>query len=84
MANLRDTMAQEPSSGLTIAEKAALDAAKKQKEKAPATKDKPVVYQKDVPVDEPTSKFAAGGSVGSASKRADGCASKGKTKGKFV
>jgi hypothetical protein len=29
-------------------------------------------------------KYAKGGSVSSASKRADGCASKGKTKGKFV
>lgn len=29
-------------------------------------------------------KFSKGGSVGSASKRADGCAVKGKTKGKFV
>ena len=29
-------------------------------------------------------RMAKGGSVGSASKRADGCASKGKTKGKFV
>jgi hypothetical protein len=29
-------------------------------------------------------KYAAGGSVGSASKRADGCAMKGKTKGRFV
>ena len=29
-------------------------------------------------------KYASGGSVGSASKRADGCATKGKTKGKFV
>ena len=28
--------------------------------------------------------FAKGGSVGSASKRADGCATKGKTKGRFV
>jgi hypothetical protein len=28
--------------------------------------------------------FAKGGSVSSASKRADGCAVKGKTKGKFV
>ena len=28
--------------------------------------------------------FAGGGSVGSASKRADGCAMKGKTKGRFV
>lgn len=28
--------------------------------------------------------FAKGGSVGSASKRADGCAQKGKTKGKVV
>ena len=31
-----------------------------------------------------TVKKAAGGSVSSASKRADGCAVKGKTKGKFV
>ena len=29
-------------------------------------------------------KKASGGSVGSASKRADGCATKGKTRGKFV
>jgi hypothetical protein len=29
-------------------------------------------------------KYAKGGSVGSASKRADGCATKGKTRGKFV
>ena len=29
-------------------------------------------------------KYAKGGSVGSASKRADGCAVKGKTRGKFV
>lgn len=28
--------------------------------------------------------FAGGGSVGSASKRADGCAQRGKTKGRFV
>ena len=31
-----------------------------------------------------TKKYAAGGSVSSASKRADGCATKGKTKGRFV
>lgn len=31
-----------------------------------------------------TKKFAKGGSVSSASKRADGCAQRGKTKGKFV
>jgi hypothetical protein len=29
-------------------------------------------------------KMAKGGSVSSASKRADGCATKGKTKGRFV
>jgi hypothetical protein len=29
-------------------------------------------------------KYAKGGSVSSASKRADGCAERGKTKGKFV
>jgi hypothetical protein len=32
----------------------------------------------------PKKKMAGGGSVGSASKRADGCAVKGKTRGKFV
>jgi hypothetical protein len=32
----------------------------------------------------PKKKMAGGGSVGSASKRADGCAIKGKTRGKFV
>ena len=31
-----------------------------------------------------TKKYAAGGSVSAASKRADGCATKGKTKGRFV
>ena len=31
-----------------------------------------------------TKKYASGGSVSSASKRADGCATKGKTKGRFV
>jgi hypothetical protein len=33
---------------------------------------------------KPAKKMASGGSVGSASKRADGCATKGKTKGRFV
>ena len=32
----------------------------------------------------PKKKFSGGGSVGSASKRADGCAVRGKTRGKFV
>ena len=32
----------------------------------------------------PKKKFAGGGSVGSASKRADGCAIRGKTRGKMV
>jgi len=36
-----------------------------------------------LPFDEPK-KMAAGGKVGSASKRADGCCVKGKTKGKMV
>lgn len=46
---------------------------------APKRKDKPVKYPKDVPVDEPT-KMAKGGAVSSASKRADGCAQRGKTR----
>jgi hypothetical protein len=33
---------------------------------------------------KPAKKMASGGSVGSASKRADGCAQRGKTKGRFV
>lgn len=33
---------------------------------------------------DPTTRYAKGGSVSSASKRADGCAVKGKTRGKFV
>lgn len=32
----------------------------------------------------PTKRYAKGGSVSSASKRADGCATKGKTKGRFI
>ena len=51
--------------------------------KAKATKGKPVSYPGDVPVDEPTKNYAKGGSV-SASRRADGIASKGKTRGKFI
>ena len=33
---------------------------------------------------EPTKKYKKGGSVSSASKRADGCAVKGKTKGRII
>ena len=33
---------------------------------------------------KPAKKMASGGKVGSASKRADGCAQRGKTKGRFV
>ena len=36
------------------------------------------------PASAPVVKKAKGGMVGSASKRADGCATKGKTRGKFV
>ena len=39
------------------------------------------IYPDSVPVDEPVKKMASGGS---ASKRADGCATKGKTRGKMV
>lgn len=38
----------------------------------------------DIKPTKPKKKMAGGGSVGSASKRADGCAVKGKTRGKFV
>ena len=50
--------------------------APKAKAKAPA-RSKPVVYPGDVPVDEPTKKFAKGGKI-------DGCAQRGKTRGKIV
>lgn len=37
-----------------------------------------------LPEKKPAKKYAQGGSVSSASKRADGCATKGKTKGRIV
>lgn len=40
-------------------------------------KNKPVVYPKDVPVDEPVKKYKKGGVI-------DGCAQRGKTRGKIV
>jgi outer membrane biosynthesis protein TonB len=46
---------------------------------APKRKDKAVVYPKDAPVDEPVKKMAKGGVT-----RADGCAQRGKTKGRMV
>lgn len=48
-------------------------------------KPKPKVFSPDRPNNSfPGSKFAKGGSVSSASKRADGCATKGKTKGTMI
>ena len=48
-------------------------------------KSKPKVFSADRPDNSfPGSKFAKGGSVSSASSRADGCATKGKTKGTMV
>jgi hypothetical protein len=53
--------------------------------------DKPVIppgrgFGDDIPrkKESKPKKMRGGGSVGSASKRADGCASKGKTRGRFV
>ena len=37
-----------------------------------------------LPVNAPVKKYKKGGKVSSASKRADGCASKGKTKGRLI
>ena len=37
-----------------------------------------------LPEKKPVKKMAKGGSVSSASKRADGCATKGKTKGRII
>ena len=37
-----------------------------------------------LPEKKPAKKYAKGGSVSSASKRADGCATKGKTKGRII
>ena len=48
-------------------------------------KPKPKVFMPSKPDNSfPGSKFAKGGSVNSASSRADGCATKGKTKGKMI
>lgn len=48
-------------------------------------KPKPKVFSADRPDNSfPGSKFAKGGSVSSASSRADGCCTKGKTRGKMV
>jgi len=48
-------------------------------------KPKPKVFSPDRPDNSfPGSKFAKGGSVSSASSRADGCATKGKTKGTMI
>jgi hypothetical protein len=51
----------------------------KSKEKEPT---KEVIVEKEVIIKP--QKFNAGGKVGSASKRADGCAVRGKTRGKMV
>jgi hypothetical protein len=40
--------------------------------------------EKEMKEIKPVKKMAKGGSVGSASKRADGCAQRGKTRGKIV
>ena len=51
----------------------------KKKSTAKATKGKPVQYPDSTPVPDPVT-YAKGGKVGSASKRADGCAMRGKTR----
>ena len=54
------------------------------KKKTPPPKvPKPVLYPDSVPVDEPVSK-KKGGTVSSASSRADGIAERGKTKGRYL
>jgi hypothetical protein len=44
----------------------------------------PVRDKEKVKQDSATKKYSGGGPTSSASKRADGCATKGKTRGKFV
>ena len=67
---------------------AKLEQAAKDKEQAMKDKQMKEAYEQVKP--EPyrhggrVKKYASGGSVSSASKRADGCATKGKTRGKFV
>ena len=61
--------------------------AKKPAPKKPAPRD--TVFREGMPVPQDVdgasvSKKAKGGSVGAASKRADGCCTKGKTRGKMV
>jgi hypothetical protein len=69
--------------GMTAAEKAseARAAAKAKQEAAEAKSRKAMEEAYEA---APKRNMKAGGSVGSASKRADGCAMKGKTKGRFV
>lgn len=50
---------------------------------APKPRPKPVQYTDSVPVPDPVT-YSKGGSTGSASRRADGIASKGKTRGTMV
>ena len=61
----------------------------KQKPKSKDDMDDLTPYQnlpspEDLLPPEPSKRYAKGGSVSSASKRADGCVTKGKTRGKFV
>jgi hypothetical protein len=74
-------VSQEPSSGLTKAEQAA-QAASAPKPPAKKKEDSPKPINPEF-TQEPSKNFAKGGSVGSASRRADGCATKGKTKGRI-
>ena len=53
------------------------------KSPAKSNQSQPVLYPDSVPVDEPVSK-KKGGTVSSASSRADGIAERGKTKGRYL
>lgn len=70
-------MAKSPYTDSTPVDEPTAPPAKSAKVKA--TKGKPVQYPDSVPVPDPVT-YARGGKVGSASKRADGCAMRGKTR----
>ena len=77
-------MADKPKMDETVGQESMEDMAKSVKQdKRQRAMEKEVYGPKSTPV-APPKKYAKGGSVGSASKRADGIAQRGKTRGRMV
>lgn len=77
-------MADKPKMDETVGQESIQDMVKSVKQdKKQTAMEKEVYGPKSTPV-APPKKYAKGGSVGSASKRADGIAQRGKTRGKMV